>query len=44
MAPLPTDYPEFSMAPLDAVQIKQEPNEDENKYNPEDTNGDDYNY
>ncbi|XP_047039716.1 U1 small nuclear ribonucleoprotein 70 kDa isoform X2 [Helicoverpa armigera] len=37
------DYPEFSMAPLD-VQIKQEPNEDENKYNPEDTNGDDYNY
>ncbi|KAJ8704772.1 hypothetical protein PYW08_012092 [Mythimna loreyi] len=37
------DYPEFSMAPLD-VQIKQEPSEDENKYNPEDTNGEEYNY
>ncbi|XP_032528135.1 U1 small nuclear ribonucleoprotein 70 kDa [Danaus plexippus] len=36
------DYPEFSLPPLD-VQIKQEP-EDENKYNPEDANGDDYNY
>lgn len=37
------DYPEFSMAPFD-VQIKQEPNEEENKYNPEDTNGEEYNY
>lgn len=37
-----SDYPEFSLPPLD-VQIKQEP-EDENKYNPEDANGDDYNY
>ncbi|XP_041984299.1 U1 small nuclear ribonucleoprotein 70 kDa [Aricia agestis] len=36
------DYPEFSLPPLD-VHIKQEP-EDENKYNPEDANGDDYNY
>ncbi|CAF4913282.1 unnamed protein product [Pieris macdunnoughi] len=34
------DYPEFSLPPLD-MQIKQEP-EDENKYNPEDANGDDY--
>ncbi|KAJ0184137.1 hypothetical protein K1T71_000560 [Dendrolimus kikuchii] len=37
------DYPEFSLPPMD-MQIKQEPNEDENKYNPEDANGDDYNY
>ncbi|XP_038220306.1 U1 small nuclear ribonucleoprotein 70 kDa-like [Zerene cesonia] len=37
------DYPEFSLPPLD-VHIKQEPSEDENKYNPEDANGDDYNY
>ncbi|KAL0808762.1 hypothetical protein ABMA28_012443 [Loxostege sticticalis] len=37
------DYPEFSLPPLD-VQIKQEPRDDENKYNPEDANGDDYNY
>lgn len=35
------DYPEFSLPGLD-VQIKQEP-EDENKYNPEDANGD-YSY
>ncbi|XP_045508993.1 U1 small nuclear ribonucleoprotein 70 kDa [Colias croceus] len=37
------DYPEFSLPPLD-VHIKQEPSEDENKYNPEEANGDDYNY
>ncbi|XP_059050334.1 U1 small nuclear ribonucleoprotein 70 kDa [Achroia grisella] len=37
------DYPEFSLPPID-VQIKQEPHDDENKYNPEDANGDDYNY
>ncbi|KAM3955636.1 small ribonucleoprotein particle U1 subunit 70K [Aphomia sociella] len=36
------DYPEFSLPPMD-VQIKEEP-EDENKYNPEEANGDDYNY
>ncbi|XP_028174137.1 U1 small nuclear ribonucleoprotein 70 kDa isoform X2 [Ostrinia furnacalis] len=37
------DYPEFSIPPMD-VQIKQEPRDDENKYNPEDANGDEYNY
>ncbi|XP_048480131.1 U1 small nuclear ribonucleoprotein 70 kDa isoform X2 [Plutella xylostella] len=38
------DYPEFSLPPLD-MQIKQEP-EDENKYNPEEANGEneEYNY
>ncbi|XP_073966642.1 small ribonucleoprotein particle U1 subunit 70K [Choristoneura fumiferana] len=39
-----TDYPEFSLPAMD-VQIKQEPaDDDENKYNPEEANGDDYNY
>ncbi|XP_063391965.1 U1 small nuclear ribonucleoprotein 70 kDa [Cydia fagiglandana] len=39
-----TDYPEFTLPAMD-VQIKQEPaDEDENKYNPEEANGDDYNY
>ncbi|CAB3251223.1 unnamed protein product [Arctia plantaginis] len=38
------DYPEFNLPVMD-VQIKQEPHDHENKYNPEDTNGDeDYNY
>ncbi|XP_052748370.1 U1 small nuclear ribonucleoprotein 70 kDa [Galleria mellonella] len=37
------DYPVFSLQPLD-VQIKQEPHDDENKYNPEEANGDDYAY
>ncbi|KAG6464957.1 U1 small nuclear ribonucleoprotein 70 kDa [Manduca sexta] len=37
------DYPEFSLPPMD-VQIKQEPGDDENKYNPEEANGDEYNY
>ncbi|XP_060808217.1 U1 small nuclear ribonucleoprotein 70 kDa isoform X2 [Amyelois transitella] len=36
------DYPEFSLPAMD-MQIKQEP-EDDNKYNPEDANGDDYGY
>lgn len=39
-----SDYPEFNLPVMD-VQIKQEPHDHENKYNPEDTNGDeDYNY
>ncbi|XP_053622358.1 U1 small nuclear ribonucleoprotein 70 kDa [Plodia interpunctella] len=35
------DYPSFSLPALE-MQIKQEP--DDNKYNPEDANGDDYSY
>ncbi|XP_068627192.1 U1 small nuclear ribonucleoprotein 70 kDa [Battus philenor] len=37
------DYPQFRLPPPD-VHIKQEPTEDEDKYNPEDANGDHYDY
>ncbi|XP_072946947.1 U1 small nuclear ribonucleoprotein 70 kDa [Epargyreus clarus] len=38
------DYPEFTLTGAVDMQIKQEPGDEENKYNPEDANGDDYNY
>ncbi|GBP11416.1 U1 small nuclear ribonucleoprotein 70 kDa [Eumeta japonica] len=38
------DYPEFSLPPLD-MPIKQEPaHDDDTKYNPDDANGDHYDY
>ncbi|KPI99636.1 PREDICTED: U1 small nuclear ribonucleoprotein 70 kDa [Papilio xuthus] len=37
------DYPQFRLPPPD-VHIKQEPTEEEDKYNPEDANGDHYDY
>ncbi|XP_013149014.1 PREDICTED: U1 small nuclear ribonucleoprotein 70 kDa-like [Papilio polytes] len=38
-----SDYPQFRLPPPD-VHIKQEPAEEEDKYNPEEANGDHYDY